>query len=351
MDAATLVRTIAGKCRPLTYLFIPSVRLVSRIGGSSQHRQLQQNLDIYCTEEQKQNKTYMRRLKRDMWYSFIVYDCPFYEYFLYQFPRLSHKGRMEFFTEYGQTRLSKKYSTAHSQDLMRDKWKTYQHFREFFRRDMMPVEEGTTADGLAAFAASHPKLVIKPRGRLRGEGVRMVDAAALPPMEELREQNVVLEEPIVQCDFMARLHPASVNTVRVATAVKDGQVHILFATLRMGRGGAFVDNAGAGGFAAAIDIDTGVVRTPGVSETFDYAVIHPDSGAQIVGIHIPRWEELKAISKKLAMVVPEQRYVGWDMALTDDGWVVIEGNHDGQLLTQYITQEGMHEYLHKYLDI
>ena len=39
----------------------------------------------------------------------------------------------------------------------------------------------------------------------------------------------------------------------------------------------------------------------------------------------------------MASECPDVHYVGWDLALTDDGWVMIEGNEDGQFGFQYIS--------------
>ena len=38
----------------------------------------------------------------------------------------------------------------------------------------------------------------------------------------------------------------------------------------------------------------------------------------------------------MASEVPDVHYVGWDIALTNEGWVMIEGNEDGQFGFQYI---------------
>jgi hypothetical protein len=38
--------------------------------------------------------------------------------------------------------------------------------------------------------------------------------------------------------------------------------------------------------------------------------------------------------------MPHHRYIGWDFALTDDGWVLIEGNW-GQFLSQYVDKIGL----------
>ena len=41
------------------------------------------------------------------------------------------------------------------------------------------------------------------------------------------------------------------------------------------------------------------------------------------------------------MIVPSTKYVGWDMAFTDKGWVVVEGNNYGQFfLLQMPAEQG-----------
>lgn len=52
------------------------------------------------------------------------------------------------------------------------------------------------------------------------------------------------------------------------------------------------------------------------------------------------------MAKELANVVPEQRYVGWDLAYTDAGWVMIEGNSWSQFVGPQISQRrGMRSYV------
>ena len=40
---------------------------------------------------------------------------------------------------------------------------------------------------------------------------------------------------------------------------------------------------------------------------------------------------------KLVQVLPDQRYVGWDLALSKDGWVLVEGNSGGQFVGPQIS--------------
>ena len=68
---------------------------------------------------------------------------------------------------------------------------------------------------------------------------------------------------------------------------------------------------------------------------------HPDSGIDIIGFEIPRWKEAISLAKELATVVKGQRYIGWDLALTEKGWVMVEGNAMSQFVGWQIpTQKG-----------
>lgn len=111
--------------------------------------------------------------------------------------------------------------------------------------------------------------------------------------------------------------------------------------LRIGQGNTFVDNGGAGGILAPIDLETGIIHSIPMDKLLNKYIIHPDTGVQIIGYKIPRWNEAIALARKLAYVVPSVRYVGWDLALTDDGWIMIEGNDNGQFVArQMLDQSG-----------
>lgn len=56
--------------------------------------------------------------------------------------------------------------------------------------------------------------------------------------------------------------------------------------------------------------------------------MHPDSGEQIIGFKVPSWDKIVDLVISAAKVIPEVRYVGWDVAVDDDGNVqLIEGNY------------------------
>ena len=146
-------------------------------------------------------------------------------------------------------------------------------------------------------------------------------------LDYIREKKlVVLEHVQAQHPDMARLHPQSVNTMRICTDLVDGQVHIAYITLKMGRGGGVCDNSGQGGILCRVDIDTGKICSPATDDYFNVYDRHPDTGIPLVGYQLPMIEEAKAMACEAAREIPEVGHVGWDMAIGPDGPAIIEGN-------------------------
>lgn len=352
MSSRTL-RKIFRKHPHLAYLFIPVIQGKDLLDGKPMHRDLEQNIRLFCTEEQKQNRAYLRRLKRDMWYSFLQYYCGFDEYFQLQFPKRSHAGRQEFVTDYERVAVCMPLVDSDMMALFKNKWNTYQALREFYCRDAIKVDEYANYADFDRFTQTHPRFIVKPLEESCGNGVRLLTITEDTDRDELfrqlRQEGVIVEEKIEQCEELSMLHPASVNTIRCATFLQDGEVHILFTFLRIGQKNSVVDNGGAGGLIASIHTESGIVDSPGVTEFGHTALFHPDTNAQILGKQIPRWEEMKATAKTLALAVPTQKYISWDLSLTDQGWVVVEGNCIGQFIgPQISTQRGIRERLAPY---
>ena len=156
----------------------------------------------------------------------------------------------------------------------------------------------------------------------------------------------VFEELIVQDETMDSFHPQSVNTLRIATLRFNDRIEIIHPRIRLGRGEAVVDNAGSGGIIGNIDLSSGVIYAACDKKGTSYEY-HPDTNVKIVGFKVPRFDEALQLVKQLAQVLPKVRYVGWDIALRPDGWVMIEGNDKGQFGFQYPKQEGFAEELNK----
>ena len=138
---------------------------------------------------------------------------------------------------------------------------------------------------------------------------------------------VVLEHQLIQHPDMARLHPGSVNTMRILTDNVKGNVTIAYIIVKMGTGDSVCDNSGQGGILARVDADTGRITTPATDDYFNLYDKHPDTGIPLVGYQLPMVPEAIALAKEAAQVFPGMGHVGWDMAITPDGPAIIEGNN------------------------
>lgn len=138
----------------------------------------------------------------------------------------------------------------------------------------------------------------------------------------MKNENLVAEELIKQHPIMSELHPESVNTIRILTI--NGT--IVGATLRIGAGGSRVDNASSGGCFATIDLESGIVTTCGHDFQGNKYLAHPTTGVYIPGFQIPFWVELCDLVGKAVALEINTPIIGWDVAISEDGPVLVEGN-------------------------
>jgi hypothetical protein len=138
----------------------------------------------------------------------------------------------------------------------------------------------------------------------------------------------VLEERVYQHRVMALLHPSSVNTLRVIT-VRDGDRPRVFSRplVRFGNGGSVVDNGAAGGILVFTDPATGQLVGPALRKRGGALARHPDTNIAFDGHVIPFYARALELAEALHAQLPGLHSVGWDIAITEDGPVFIEGNH------------------------
>ena len=216
--------------------------------------------------------------------------------------------------------------------ILSDKFASYQILSEFYKRNMTLIDvedinSGIMKDRVIEFMGrGNPTIVFKPRRSYSGNGVGVYDN-----VEEICELLTInkggcLESLIVQREELAGFNASSVNTIRINTVnYGEGDVEVVWPSFRMGRVGSFVDNAGCGGVFGAIDVETGVV-IGAADEYRNRYTEHPDSHKRIIGFVVPEWHEACNIVKQMAMKLPDAAFVGWDLALTKEGWVLVEGN-------------------------
>ncbi len=148
--------------------------------------------------------------------------------------------------------------------------------------------------------------------------------------EESTYPGYLFEEMIEQHPALNRINPASVNTCRLLTlTLSDNSISIPLAVMRFGRKGSPVDSWSKGGIAFKLDPETGELGRglfhPDWGST-KHVARHPDNNAEVTGMVLPYWDEIKKVACKAASVTPGINSIGWDLAITEHGPLLVEGN-------------------------
>ncbi|WP_223172508.1 sugar-transfer associated ATP-grasp domain-containing protein [Microbacterium sp. NIBRBAC000506063] len=147
---------------------------------------------------------------------------------------------------------------------------------------------------------------------------------------------------------MAALYPDSVNTVRMITYRDPAEkLHVIASVLRIGNG-AVIDNFASGGMFTMLD-DDGVALYPGVDKQSNIYREHPVTGTPIQGLHVPHYQKVVELVADAATRLPTIPYVGWDIAITQEGPALIEANHNSSVFQMKPSASGIRTgLLHRY---
>ncbi|MBO4868988.1 MAG: hypothetical protein J5585_04695 [Clostridia bacterium] len=272
-----------------------------------------------------------RKLAFDLFFARIYYAAEYKEYFLYGLDKADDPNKLDYVCWHELKDYFKKLNELGNPEIYRTKEKTYEVYRDFFRRELLYIFSEKQKDEFISFFQTHSSWIIKPTDCYGGKGVKIFHLAdGITPDQIWEEVSVkmpfVLEELIEQAPEMSAFYPHAVNTIRYNTFYNDGKLTRIQAVFRIGRGGSNVDNATSGGIYTLVDTETGRILCPARSFRNELFEDHPDTGVHFEGSFIPRWDELNELLEKIVCVVPEQKQLGWDFALSKNGWVMVEGN-------------------------
>jgi hypothetical protein len=222
------------------------------------------------------------------------------------------------------------------------------------RGEVVWLAEQPPSDGLDGLLDQRGKLAVKARAGSSGSGFAVLTREAGTtyvngrPVDDavqaLTHGDLIICDYVEQHERLAAIYPGTTNTMRVITFrdVDTGEPFVAFASHRFGTTQSVpVDNFGAGGISAGIDITTGLFtpafrsrgagrRTSGIAWIDE----HPETGARITGVEVPHWDLACEGVLRAMRALPGSRYVGWDVALTQDGMSIIEGNNRGDVIVQ-----------------
>ena len=140
------------------------------------------------------------------------------------------------------------------------------------------------------------------------------------------EGDFVIQGVLEQSEDTKRFNPSSLNTFRISTLLLNGRFSACTSMLRFGTPGNIVDNVGAGGGCVGIR-DDGSLMPYGFNKA-GYK-IKEWNGILFEGCKIKEFRKVLQTSKDAHSRIPLCAFVGWDLAIDQNGGVnIIEANLD-----------------------
>ncbi len=290
-------------------------------------------------------------LKKDILRTYLKDRTRPDEYLLYHFDSKKETERLEYMPQASKDTLLLKYYKGDVKNtiaILRNKYTFYQLAKDFFKRDVILVGKQTNNFiEFEEFCKKHPRFIAKEVDGGCGVGIKVVDTLSYKEIGEVYEElsmsaTWIIEELISQHKEISAFNESSVNTVRLPSFRHGNNVAAARPCMRFGRKGAVVDNAGQSGVFVSIDINSGEVITDAFDEHGRKFRTHPDSQKVFKGFKVPQWKELIEVAREAHLSLPEnQVYVAFDFALSDKGWVIVEGNWGDWVLQQTSLERGL----------
>lgn len=201
-----------------------------------------------------------------------------------------------------------------------------------------------TKDKAKTILSSTTEAVIKPTvGGNSGKGVMVCsfqdgfdNSNNYNIFDLLEEDNkdYIVQERMKQHETIAKIYNSSINTFRTITYVVDGVVYCADLAMRIGAGGAKIDNIHAGGLVIGVKDDGTLLKNAyklGYSDSNQKFEKHPDSGVVFENYKVCGAEKIIECAKEIHGLTPHLGMISWDFMVSEDGNpVLIEANYWGQ---------------------
>lgn len=304
------------------------IKYLTRVLTNARFKKMFEKIDA-IHERTGKNKAY---LFFDMLGCALKYGAGYNDYIIFEYYNMNAAERKTYLTRIKNKKLVMMLNDTNFSHILDQKNLFDEKFAEFLGREVYDIAK-IDFEKFEKFVEGKEYIIVKPYIGESGKGIEKLKISDFANTEELwkylnkPEKNFgVVEQLIEQHPQAAALYPHSLNCLRIVTLVNNGEAHILYAVFKTGNNGHFVDNLESGGIACHFDLDKGEIIGQGHTSALVNFDVHPATGIPLVGYKLPFMDEVKDLVKRAAMVMPECRYIGWDVCLTPNGPAIIEGN-------------------------
>lgn len=252
------------------------------------------------------------------------------EYNLFHFVDKSKEDRKTYVDFNHSQKLFKILNDREYMDIFDNKLIFNDHFKDYLGREFIDAAH-CSDEQFKNYCTGKTKIFCKPVDSCSGKGIyKSFDINENTNIDELHkfmiDNNLFCEDAIVQHPEINKLNETSINTIRITTVLKDDEVYPMYAILRVGTNNAKVDNVASGGIYTVLSDEGEIINPFWSDKTITTYEVHPTNGFNMMGFKVPFFLEAIDMCKKAALVEKHIRYVGWDVAISPNGPLLVEGN-------------------------
>lgn len=242
--------------------------------------------------------------------------------------------------------------------LLNDKWIFSQMCQAYGIKT--PHVYGTVRDGklisselksLEDLTKSDFNLMVKPLDGFCGWGIfhlRCEDGKLIVKGEEISIEKLkemvsngryLIQDYITnQHEGMSKLYPNAVNTLRITVAREKEGLRVMGRMGMLGAHGTDCSNWHFGGVSVNLKED-GTLDKYGYCKIDKKITTHPDTGVTFEGYKIPYFDEAVALAKRATECFYGFCSIGWDVVITTDGPILLEGNDDWGVVAHQMVED------------
>lgn len=276
----------------------------------------------------------------DMLWCALRHGAGYCDYTNFGFWELTERQRATYVTRFRNKRILDALNDRRHYEDFNNKHRFLARYAPLMQRETLDLTLAPP-NTVYGFFQRHPIFFAKQASGCGGKGVKRVQCEHVQENAELlkallRDGDTILEEPIRQHPILAAMHGASVNTLRIVTDRGGARIDISYVLLKIGRGGACCDNSGCGGMFCRVDTDSGTVVSDATDDFHNVFSEHPETHRSFRGLKIPHFAEALSLAVRSAALSSEIGHIGWDIAITEEGVELVEGNADPGVMCQFL---------------
>lgn len=285
-------------------------------------------LDMLATIIAKKNNKSKLYVKFDMLINFLIYGTGHTDYFKGDYINLTSYQKQTFVTTKTFYEVLKYLNNDKYLMLLRDKIIFNKIFSKYLGREFIDLNV-TSLEGFEKFVRNKETFFAKVSNQYGGHGISKIIVKDIKNYEELYKKlkikkQYLIEETIVQDKSMDVINPYAVNTVRIVTLLKNDKAYIVGNALRINQNNSQI--VGSTNDLYCTLSEDGTISSNVLDDFGNMYETHPLTKIKFSDVKIKYIKEAFDMVKQAARELPQVRYIGWDVAISKKGPVIIEGN-------------------------